>query len=176
VAVVMVQKRKTAAARLRQEIERVRFSSQFRKLIRGPDLDWSDARVRGDYANAVLTLDGEPGHSPLRKAFQKFDLDPIDPHNWRLLLRGMATIFFDRAGPRPRGARPKWDEPRRMLLETDVVRARKRLKQLANKYGEPSVSDDDVAAYLRFMWPDRYPMDTATIRKYIVSGPPKGGR
>jgi len=174
--VVMAQKRKTPAQRLRQEIEHVRISRQVRNLIRKPDLDWTDERVRADYASAVLTLDTEPDHSPLRKVFQKFDLDPVDPYNWRLLLKSMGAIFFDRPAPRPRGARPKWDEPRRMLLETDVARARKRLKELANKSGAPSQTDDDVAAYLRFMWPDRYPMDAATIRKYIASGPPKGRR
>jgi hypothetical protein len=175
-AVIMAPKRKTAAARLREQVERVRNYRQLHNLIRRADPDWTDDGVRGAYACAVLTLEGEPGHSPLRKAFQKFELDPIDPFNWRLLLARLAAIFFAPVPTRPRGARPKWDEPRRMLLKTDAARARKRLKESAKGLGYPPPTDDDVAAYLRRMWPDRYPMDEASIRKYIVSGPPKGRR
>ncbi len=170
----MARKRKTAKERLRKEIERVRVYRQLRDLVQWPDRDWTDQRVRGAYANAVLTLDAEPVRSPLRKTFQIFELDPIDPFNWRLLLTGLAAIFFARAPTRPRGARPKWDEPRRMLFKTDVARALKRLNDSAKKQGFPPPTHDDVAAYLKHKLPDRYPLPAATIRKYIVSGPPKG--
>jgi hypothetical protein len=175
----MARKRKTAAKRLRQEIERVRtsrpVSRQWRKVARLPDPDWTDKRIRGTYANAVLTLDAEPAHSPLRKAFQNFDLDPADPFNWRLLLTGLAEIFFAPALPRgPRGARPKWDEPRRLLFKTHVAMAR---KQLLNRHGQLPPTDEDVADYLHLTWPDQYGfIAIGTIRKYIVSEPPKGRR
>src|SRR5262249_61281084 len=102
----------------------------------------TDNGVREAYANAVLTLEGEPANSPLRKAFQKFELDPDDPFNWRLLLARLAMIFFASVPARPRGARPKWDEHRRMLFETDVARARKRL----DRPGYPPPTEYDVAA------------------------------
>jgi hypothetical protein len=177
-AVVMARKRKTAKERLRQEIKRVRSPTQYQllNLLARTDPDWSDKRVRGAYANVALTLDGEPAHSSLRTAFQEFGLDPVDPFNWRRLLTGLAAIFFAPVPTRPRGARPKWDEPRRMVFKTDVARARKQLKESAKKLGERPPTDDDVAAYLHVKWPDRYPWDAATIRKYIVSGPPKGRR
>ena len=120
---------------------------------------------------------GEPARSPLRQALQKFELDPADPFNWRLLLARLATTFFAPAPVRPRGARPKWDEPRRMLFETDVARARKRLKIVAKRDGLPPPADEDVAAYLHHFFRDRYgSIGEASIRKYIVSGPPKGRR
>jgi hypothetical protein len=122
-------------------------------------------------------LDSESSRSPLRQAFQKFELDPANPFNWRLLLARLAGIFFARAPTRPRGARPKWDEPRRMWFETDVARARKRLKEIAKRLGYPPPTDDDVAAYIRHTLPDRYGSITEqSLRKYIVSGPPKGKR
>jgi hypothetical protein len=173
----MARKRKTPAARLRLEIERVRNSNRLRIPIRQADPpDWTDNRVREAHANAVLSLFDIPADAPVRKAFQAFGLDPIDPFNWRLLLMGLAAIFFARAA-RPRGARPKWNEHRRMLFETDVARARKRVKEIFKRHGAPPPGDDDVAAYLKHKLPDRYGSITdASIRKYIVSGPPKGKR
>ena len=173
----MARKRKTPAERLRQEIERVRDPHHLRNLIRQPKPDWTDERTRAPYANAILTLDGEPGHSPLRKAFQQFDLDSADPFNWRRLLESLAAIFFAPAPTGPRGARPKWDEHRRLLLKTHVAMARKKLKRLANRHGDPQPTDDLVADYLRYKWPDHYAsISAASIRKYIVSGPPTGRR
>jgi hypothetical protein len=173
----MARKRQTAAERLRREIERVRDPHQLRNLIRRTDPDWTDDRVRSAYANAALALEGEPVRSPLRKAFREFGLDANDPFSWRLLLTRLATVFFAPAPSRPRGARPQWDEHRRLLFKTDVARARKRLKQDAKKRGLPPPADDDVAAYLRHFLRQRYGSITdASIRKYIVSGPPKGRR
>ena len=120
-AVVMARKRKTAKERLRQEIERARNLRQLRHLIAGINPDFTDETVRAAYAHAVLSLDSEPVRSPLRKAFQEFGLNPIDPLDWRRLLASLSAIVFDRTASRPRGARPKWDEPRRMLFDTDVA-------------------------------------------------------
>lgn len=169
----MARKRKTAAERLRQEIERVRDPHQLHNLIQRTEPDWTDKRVRGAYADAVLTLDGEPNRSPLRKAFQKFDLDPADPFNWRRLLASLSAIFFDRAPARPRGAQPKWDEPRRLLLETHVAMARKRLAKIGIRYPSQELLADFLKDRFR---PHYLDLSAATIRKYIVSGPPKGRR
>jgi hypothetical protein len=173
----MARKRKTAAERLRQEIKRVRDPHHLRNLIRRTKPDWTDEPTRGAYANAVLTLDGEPSHSPLRNAFQQFDLDPADPFNWRRLLASLAAIVFVPAPVRLRGARPKWDEHRRLLFQTHVATARKKLRQLANRSGGPQPTSDLIADYLRYKWPDHYAsISAASIRKYVVSGPPKGRR
>jgi hypothetical protein len=173
----MSQKRKTAAVRLRREIERALITRQLHELVRQPKPDFHDKQVRAAYANVALTIDAEPAHSPIRKAFQKFGLDPLDPLDWRLLLSGLAASFFDRTAPRPRGARPKWDEPRRMTFQTDVAMARTRLKASAKRLGLPPPTDDDVAAYLHDILPSQYgSMSAASLRKYIASGPPKGRR
>jgi hypothetical protein len=51
------------------------------------------------------------------------------------------------------------------------------LTQIAKRHGYPPPTDDDVAADLRHKMPDRYGSITdASLRKYIVSGPPKGRR
>jgi hypothetical protein len=111
-------------------------------------------------------LDGEPSHSPLRNAFQKFELDPIDPFNWRLLLARFASIFLSPAQMRPRGARPKWNEPERKLFQARIAEARQALRQDGMRPTTKRVADE-----LRCYYPH---LDAASIRKYIASGPPKG--
>jgi hypothetical protein len=56
VAVAMAQKRKTAVDRLRLQLEHVRTYRQLQKLLQRADPDWTDANVRGAYANVLLTL------------------------------------------------------------------------------------------------------------------------
>jgi hypothetical protein len=176
VAVIMARKRKTAAERLRQEIAHA-SGPRLSDLVVKPNIGLSDERTREIRASAALSLEGEPSHSPLRRAFRTFRLDSNDPFNWRLLLSRLATIAFGNSLPRPRGARPKWDEHRRLLFKTDVARVRKQLTQIAKRRGLRPPTDDDVAAYLKYKMPDRYGSITEpSIRKYIVSGAPKGRR
>jgi len=176
-AVVMGRKRKTAAERLRQEIERAKVRRPLNEFLIGPKPDWRDPQVRAAHANAALSLKREPARSPIREAFRKFQLDPLNPLDWNSLLAALAACFFECSPPRPRGAGPKWDERRRMLFETHKAMARKTLKASASKQGLPPPTDELVADYLRWKWPDHYgAIAPASIRKYLVSGPPKGRR
>jgi hypothetical protein len=126
----------------------------------------------------VLTLSDKASDASLRKAFKEFGLNPINPFDWRNLLNHLAEIQFPITAPRgPRGARPKWDEHRRLLFKTDVAQARKRLNDAAKRTGLPKPTDDDIAAFVREIFPARYGSVTvASLRKYIASGPPKGRR
>ena len=167
----MAPKRKTAKERLRQEIKRVRSPTQYLllNLLARTDPDWSDKRVRGAYANVALTLDGEPAHSSLRKAFKAFELNSRDPWNWRYLIDHLARVLFPAS---PRGAPTKWDEPRRRLLNLHVDGARARLKR---KHGHPSPTDSLIVEYLQREWPEFYGKIAAkSLRRYIVSARRKG--
>jgi hypothetical protein len=174
----MSRKRQTSKERLRLQIERAR-SPHVRTLLQNyREPDWNNQRFREITANMALTLSDKTGDRSLRKAFKEFGLDPINPLDWRSLLDHLAQIQFPTPAPRgPRGARPKWDEHSRLLFVTDVARTRKRLNDAAKQTGLPKPTDDDVAAFIREIFPGRYASrDVASLRKYIVSGPPKGRR
>jgi hypothetical protein len=75
------------------------------------------------------------------------------------------------------GAPRKWDESRRRLFDHAVVWARERVKKILRERGEPeSITHNDIARYLKLALPQLYSdVDQETLRKYIASGPPKGG-
>jgi hypothetical protein len=169
-AVIMARKRKTAQERLRQAIEQAR-GPHLRDLL--PKTDYSDNRAREIGANIALTLTNHAHDAPLRLAFEAFQLDPSDPHNWRILLNDLSGVLFERPAGNPRGARPKWEEHRRMLFRTHVAMARKRLKEITSR----SPADDLVADYLRYKWSNLYQqIAAASLRKYIATKPPQGRR
>jgi hypothetical protein len=171
----MSRKRLTAKERLRQQIEHARLP-HLRTLLRDyQEPDWSNRRFREVAANMALNLSEKESDASLRKAFKEFGLNPINPLDWRSLLNHLAQIQFPTAPRSPRGARPKWDEHRRLLFKTDVARARKRLNDAAKQTGLQKPSDDDIAAFVREIFPARYgSVSVASLRKYIASGPPKG--
>jgi hypothetical protein len=169
----MARKRQTFKERLRQEIERARLPDLDTVLRGYEEPDCSDQRIREVVANVALTLSNDASDAPLRKAFQKFGLNPSNPRHWKKLLSHLARIHFFSSAPR--GARPKWDEHKRRLLEFDVARACKRVTQIFSQHGNPSPTDEDIASYLIFTLPKRYgSLQLGTLRKYITSEPPKG--
>ena len=134
-----------------------------------PKLDLSDKRTREIVANVALTLTEKRNDASLRKAFEKFGLDPQDPLNWRCLLQDLAEVHFDQPARRPRGAPPKWNENLRMLFHQHVATAR----ISAQKHGHSRPTGERLAAYLQWKWPNYYGhIDAASIRRYIASGPP----
>jgi hypothetical protein len=171
-----VARRKTLTERARQAFGRARLPHVKTLLRNYQEPDWTDEGVRGAHANAALSLSA--ADASLRAAFKEAGLDPADPWNWRGLIKLLAEIHFPTIAPRAaRGARPKWDEHRRLLFQTHVAMARKQLKQIANEQGYPSPAGDIIADFLRYKWPDYYEhVSSASLRKYIVSGPPKGGK
>jgi hypothetical protein len=178
----VAQKRKTLKARLQQEIERARNPPHDLSdvLTKTTPIDYSDKRTREIGANIALTLSNRAIDAPLRMAFEEFGLDPLDPVDWRILLQSLSGIHFSPPTPRnaaPRGARPKWDEHRRRLFEFHVARARKETKRILNEHGEPGPTHSDIALYLNMAWHGLYGnISRPTLRKYIVSGPPRGRR
>jgi hypothetical protein len=98
-------------------------------------VNWSECslRDRGFEASKATTLSpAVDADYLLRKAFQKFDLDPANPWAWRTLLYLLAKLHF--------GETKEWDENRLALLK---VRCEQypgtntdKIKQLRNDYKE----------------------------------------
>jgi hypothetical protein len=166
----VARKRKSLKERAREAFDRARPGDDLRTFLETPR-DWTDESVRAICANVALTL--FPENVALRAAFKKTGLNHKNPLHWRWLLNTLVEVHFPSA--KPRGARPKWDEARRTLFETDVARARKRLKNAAKRLGLPPPADDDVAAFLLHICHDRWgSISETSLRKYIVSGPQRG--
>jgi hypothetical protein len=179
-AVVMPKQRDSLRKRLARAIERVRKPHPLLALlgVREPtiELDYSDQRTRAIHATLALTLPDRHTDSPLQKAFDAFGLDPNDPHNWRRLLDEFANILFGEPA-RGRGHPVKWDEARRSQFEIDAAEARQRLRKIAAEHGLPPPTNEDIAEYLRWKWPERYAsFNWQTLRRYIASGPPRTKR
>jgi hypothetical protein len=173
----MARKRDSASKRLARAIERRKNPDLLTRLFlstsKASKLDWTNKRTRELAANSALTLTERPGDTSLRKAFDEFGLNPQNPFDWVRLLRGLAEVHFDRPIRRPRGAPPKWDERRRMLFQTHVAMARRNTRKIAQKYGDPPPTNDDIADYVCWKWPEYYRnIEVASIRRYIASGPP----
>jgi hypothetical protein len=168
-------KRKTLSARAREAFERARGPHLLDLL---PRPDYTNERRREVTANAVLTLRDQSIDGPLHAAFKKFSWDPRNPHHWRRLLETLALIHFEVRPPRVRGARPKLDEHRRLLFQTHLAMARKRLRGIMAEHGHAGdPSHELLADYFRYKWPDRYGSISAeTLRKYIATSPPAGRR
>ena len=122
---------------------------------------------------------GSPrGDSAVAAGESSGDKDPLD---WLDLLRTLAEILFEvpAANSSPAnssGRPPKWDEQRRRRFEADVRWVREHLKKILRERGEPeSITHKDIALYLKLTLPQFYDVDLETLRKYVASGPPKGG-
>jgi hypothetical protein len=177
----MAKKRKTPQKRLKEAIDRAR-GPQLRDLLPKPDYSevW-DRRIAADFA---LTFSDQPIDASLRIAFEIFRLDPKDPYHWRDLLRILSGILFeppavkssDKSPANSSGAPRKWDESRRRLFDHAVVWARERVKKILRERGEPeTITHNDIARYLKLTLPQFSAVKLETLRKYIASGPPKGG-
>jgi hypothetical protein len=161
-AVIMARKRKTAQKRLRQAIEL--SGPRLRDLL--PKTDYSDNQRREIGANLALTLTDHARDAPLRLAFEAFQLDPSNPHDWRILLDDLSRVLFERPASNPRGARPKWDFE---LFDRHVEWARARTKKYLSRGGEPGPTHDDVALYLKIALPHLYGrFFQETLRTYII--------
>jgi hypothetical protein len=178
----MAKKRKTPQKRLKEAIDLAR-GPHLRDLL--PKPDYSDAWDRRIMADRVLTLSDRPIDASLRIAFEAFGLDPKDPYDWLILVRIMSEILFgqpaanssDKPITNSSGRPLKWDERRRRQFDYDVAWARERVTKILREQGEPEpITHNDIALYLKLALPQLY-TDIAqeTLRKYVASGPPKGG-
>jgi hypothetical protein len=109
----MARRRDSASERLKEWIEhakkpRVPEQSLIelgRRLVpkgQQKTIDWNDRAQRAYCAHEALLLNLGELDEPLRKAFDAFGYDPINPFDWRMLLSHFAYAHF--APPRKRGA------------------------------------------------------------------------
>ena len=85
--------------------------------IKRPEPDYTDERLRAYAANLVLKLDDRPDAAYIKRAFDGFGLDPLNPFHWRVLVGMFARAHFQvrKSGSR-KGVPRKWDrEPLYML-------------------------------------------------------------
>jgi hypothetical protein len=72
--------------------------------------NWDDPEIRSTGAEAALTLANTDHDNVIRLAFRKYDLDPLNPFEWRLLLWLLADKLYGmHRAPDPR---QEWDEIR----------------------------------------------------------------
>jgi hypothetical protein len=57
-------------------------------------IDWHNEPNRRDVADQMTWLGWTSHDTPIRKAFEFFNLDPADPHHWRVLIEYLAMSFF----------------------------------------------------------------------------------
>src|SRR5712691_7213630 len=81
-------------------------------LVEEPPFEsnWNDPETRSVGADAALTLIDTEHDDPIRLAFKEYDLDPLNPFEWRLLLWFLADNAY--GGHRAPDTREKWDEIR----------------------------------------------------------------
>lgn len=100
----MAKKRKTAASRLsalQKIVSDAGGTTPYPYL--GPKIDWDNPTAWSSEARRAFDpTDLAPS---LRIAFEKFKLDPRDPHNWWMLLGFFADAHFGRSIGRPK----KWN-------------------------------------------------------------------
>ena len=82
----MAKRRETTKARL----SRLMKPNPFR-LVEQEDY-WRDPKIWAEATRAALNA--ENLEKPIRLAFEAFKLDPLSPHDWRLLLHALAGVHF----------------------------------------------------------------------------------
>ena len=82
-----------------------------------PKPDYTNQFARAFAADLALTLDSPwPDDPYIKKAFEKFDLDPLNPFNWRELLGYFARAHFRPGTSGRRKGTKKWDDTRLIRL------------------------------------------------------------
>jgi hypothetical protein len=158
----VTRRRESVPKRFARAIQRARKSAAFPFEL--PNDVCGNTRFRESFANSALTLD--PDQSTLRKAFEKFGLDPQNPVHWRRLLQCLVDIHF--GGPRS-GAPAKWTEERWGQFETHVAFARERLA----RDGEKSPSHERIANFIQEHFKPLYNhIIVRTISRYMSRPPP----
>jgi hypothetical protein len=109
-SLVATKRRETAKARL----SRLMKPNPFR-LVEREDY-WRDSKIWAEAARAALNA--ENLDKPIRLAFKAFELDPLSPYDWRLLLHTLASVHFD--VPKGKAGKPKaWSDSGRCQLLAD---------------------------------------------------------
>ena len=119
----MAKKRKTASSKITRLLKIIGDEEGKSPYpYRGPEINWNDPVVWSSEARKAFNpsdLD-----QSIRMAFDKFKLDPQDPHSWWTLLRYFADAHFGRS--ERRGAPRKWNSESLCDLLRHISIARKK--------------------------------------------------
>jgi hypothetical protein len=166
----MASRRDSASERLKKSIEAARnplpqersliaLGREFGMIPEAPQvrIDWNDPAQRALGAHEALRLLDELDE-PIRKAFDAFGYDPLNPFHWRKLIWHFAYAHFP--VPRKKGASKKWDDTRwcKLLSDFGAVKASSR----------PTASETEICNHIKTRFGKRYPTITATtLRKNL---------
>ena len=89
--------------------------------IKRPEPDYTDERLRAYAANLVLKLDDRPDAAYIKRAFDEFGLDRLNPFHWRELIGFFAEAHFKRGKAGRRAGLKKWDRLRLLQLAGDYT-------------------------------------------------------
>jgi hypothetical protein len=162
----MASRRDSASERLKESIESAKGPSKLSLIELGREfglaapqrkIDWNDPAQRAACAHEALLLNLGELDEPLRKAFDAFGYDPLNPFDWRKLIWYFAFAHFPPA--RKRGAPTKWDDGRWCQLLSDFGEV---------KASRPKASDNEVCINIKKRFAQRYARETAgTLRRNL---------
>jgi hypothetical protein len=165
----MARRRDSASERLKEWIEhakkpRVPEQSLIelgRRLVpkgQQKTIDWNDRAQRAYCAHEALLLNLGELDEPLRKAFDAFGYDPINPFDWRMLLSHFAYAHF--APPRKRGAPKKWNDDRWCELLSNFCEVK--------TTSRPTTSDSEVCKNIKKRFKTQYSKESpGTLRRNL---------
>src|SRR5262249_28919101 len=127
----MASRRYSASERLKESIEVARnplppersliaLGREFGIIPEAPQarIDWNDPAQRALGAHEALLLNPGELEEPIRKAFDAFGYDPLNPFHWRKLIWHFANAHFP-PPPKKRGPPTKWNDVRWCKLLSD---------------------------------------------------------
>jgi hypothetical protein len=122
-----------------------------------PRPDYTDERVRAAAAHWALMLNDTWPDSPyVKKAFELFGLDPLDPFHWRELLGQFARAHFKKVGGA--GAPKKWDATHLLGLGLWAIRIEK---------DHPQWLQEDICKEIKKRSPPFKNMKVATMQRRL---------
>jgi hypothetical protein len=127
---------------------------------RKPKSDHTNQLTRALAADAALTLDSRwPDDPYIKKAFEKFDLDPLNPSNWRELLGYFARAHFQPStGGRRKGTK-KWNSNRLFGLAYHY---------LVIKEEAPKSTQAEICKVIRKRFPQNYKESPQILRRNLA--------
>jgi hypothetical protein len=127
---------------------------------RKPKPDYTNELRRALAADAALTLDNRSYDYPyIKKAFEKFDLDPMNPLNWRDLLGYFAMAHFRPGTSGRRKGTKKWNNNRLFGLayHYSVI-----------KQETPKLTQAEICKGIRKRFPQHYKESPQILRRNLA--------
>jgi hypothetical protein len=166
----MASRRDSASERLKKSIEAeknplppelslIALGREFGMIPEAPQIDWNDPAQRALGTHEALLLNLGELDEPIRKAFDAFGYDPLNPFHWRKLIWHFANAHF--SPPRKKGPPTKWDDGRWCQLLSDFG-------EVKASSSRPNASDNEVCINIKKRFPQRYAtVKAATLRKNL---------